>query len=421
MSTSASPRTPRRPFFRLRRTGAAALTLLVATACSATSDRSAEHASVVRDSAGVQIVENTHSTELIAPPVTLSAEPLVVLRGSVDDPLFRVVSVSRTSDGGIALANASSAQLRRYDGNGTLLWSSGASGGGPGEFEQLIWSRVIPGDSLLAYDGGSRRYSLFDPEGGFVRSVQPVSADAQPISARPVGLFDDGTVLVRLPSLDVSTPTNGPLRDTARLMRLSWEGLRGDTIARVPGDERVLQMSAQSINIFTPPFASRFVAAPYGDGSVAIEAPTFELAYRNASGALQRLVRLAGVERATNDGMIDSHIARILNPRMDAAMRASTEEAMRALPRPERLPAAGQLLVDASRRVWVMDFAAPGDTATTWRLFDADGRYLGAVPIPSALTVQEIGTDWLLGVSRDADDVEEVRLYRVIAAGATAP
>ena len=75
------------------------------------------------------------------------------------------------------------------------------------------------------------------------------------------------------------------------------------------------------------------------------------------------------------------------------------------------MPPVGRMLHDARGRLWAMDFLASFDTVATWRVFDLEGRQLGVVRMPAALTVHEIGADWVLGVFRNEDDVEEVRAY----------
>jgi hypothetical protein len=48
-----------------------------------------------------------------------------------------------------------------------------------------------------------------------------------------------------------------------------------------------------------------------------------------------------------------------------------------------------------------------------WSVFDASGRWLGDVALPSRFTPKEIGADYVLGIGRDADDVPHVLMYRI--------
>lgn len=396
-----------RPTFR-------ALLPLVALACAG-GDGDATTA-VVRDSAGIRIVENPGGAprEL----ATLSPEPTLVIGNEADgaEPLFRVLSVRRTSDGGVVLANAGSAQVRRHDAQGALRWTAGGSGGGPGEFEALSWTTVLPGDSVLAYDARARRFSVFDGAGTFTRSFQVAGPGGQPATLRPQGLLRDGTVLVSTSGLGGSggPPPQGVVRDTVRLLRVGLDGTPSDTLARVPGDERSIRVTEQSINILVPPFSPRLVVAA-GDGFAAPWGDGWQLAQWSTDGRLQRLVRVAGGERPVTPADLDAHVSRVTEG-MDAQRRQGVEEGLRALPLPSRMPSVGRMLHDAQGRLWAMDFAASFDTVATWRVFDPDGRQLGVVRTPTALTVHEIGADWVLGVFRNEDDVEEVRAYALQAA-----
>ena len=60
--------------------------------------------------------------------------------------------------------------------------------------------------------------------------------------------------------------------------------------------------------------------------------------------------------------------------------------------------------------VTVRTFEGP----SRWDLFDPEGRWLCTVEMPGSFTPLEIGADHVAGVWRDTDDVEHVRLYRLI-------
>ncbi|MBX3131980.1 MAG: hypothetical protein KF689_01165 [Gemmatimonadaceae bacterium] len=54
--------------------------------------------------------------------------------------------------------------------DGRFLRSLGRAGGGPGEFRGIGSLSVLPGDSLVVFDWGSSRYSIFSPGLDFVTS-----------------------------------------------------------------------------------------------------------------------------------------------------------------------------------------------------------------------------------------------------------
>ena len=51
------------------------------------------------------------------------------------------------------------------------------------------------------------------------------------------------------------------------------------------------------------------------------------------------------------------------------------------------------------------------DTPRRWYILDPEGRAVATVTMPPRLRIEEIGTDYILGVATDGDGVETVRMY----------
>jgi len=92
----------------------------------------------------------------------------------------------------------------------------------------------------------------------------------------------------------------------------------------------------------------------------------------------------------------------------------------------ERLPSFGSMIVDNAGNLWVQryDFRSvffiPGpvrtqtmSVASHWDVIDANGRWITTVDLPARFTPVEIGADYIAGLARDADEVEQVRVYRL--------
>ncbi|MGH9204638.1 MAG: hypothetical protein ACRD2A_25700, partial [Vicinamibacterales bacterium] len=78
-------------------------------------------------------------------------------------------------------------------------------------------------------------------------------------------------------------------------------------------------------------------------------------------------------------------------------------------------PALDERVVDdAERRIWLGSYKRPGDKQQDWWIFTVEGAMVGRVTVPAALTVMDAGTDYVLGVWRDEDGVQTVRLYRLV-------
>ena len=84
------------------------------------------------------------------------------------------------------------------------------------------------------------------------------------------------------------------------------------------------------------------------------------------------------------------------------------------MPFPTHMPAYNSFLVDADGGLWIEEYNRPGDIGPRWTVFDPDGVLLGPVPFPPRFSPRDIGPDYVLGVWRDADDVEHVQLYDLI-------
>ena len=87
-------------------------------------------------------------------------------------------------------------------------------------------------------------------------------------------------------------------------------------------------------------------------------------------------------------------------------------------------PAFLRMLVDGGGNLWLQEralehqlpggtggFQATVDAAMRWSVFSPDGVWLTDVTTPPGFRVFEIGEDYVLGLARDENAVEQVRLY----------
>lgn len=77
-----------------------------------------------------------------------------------------------------------------FDGSGEFERAIGAQGRGPGEFLNVWRARILPGDTLLAYDQGTGAFTAFSADGEHVYTV--------PVPARVTGFIrlSPGTLVV---------------------------------------------------------------------------------------------------------------------------------------------------------------------------------------------------------------------------------
>ena len=166
-------RAPRRLPFAPATVGAivAAMTML---ACDNPGDGAAADAeslarqAVIRDSAGVRIVENPRPPADTRLGWEVGTEPAVsigALEGEEPYLLDRVRGALTLADGRIVVADIGSNELRVFDAWGRYQSTWGGTGDGPGEFENLLGFDRWPGDSLITWFAQGRRLTVFDNRG----------------------------------------------------------------------------------------------------------------------------------------------------------------------------------------------------------------------------------------------------------------
>jgi hypothetical protein len=393
----------------LVRFGVAAVTM---AGCGA-GERAADAGVVIRDSAGITIVENTRAAWSGGEAWRLSAEPLVrigVLDGPEEYQFFQAFSALRLGDGRIVVANRGSSELRFYDAGGRFLFAAGRAGEGPGEFRDLQRVWALPGDSLLALDFMPARLSVFDGSGAFARSFSIRSPDGR--QALIQGPFDDGTLFVTTaPIWDAPDATPGSVRTAVPYLRFDREGALLDTIGQFPSGEAYRRLEAQRVILTGLPFGRTPVREVAGDRLHFGAATTYEIDTYSPDGRLIRRIRLDREPRPVSSADVAAFRAHRLEWAERSGTRASMERFLAEMPYPETMPPYSRLLVDAQENLWVREYQPEWETGSTWRVFDAGGRYLGAEVMPDKLEPYQIGRDFVLGRALDDLDVESIVLY----------
>jgi hypothetical protein len=398
---------------RLHRIGYLPLLACLA-ACGSDSERSARP--LVRDSAGIHIVENSTPRWPEGSGWRLSEEPTLdigVLEGDPAYQLYRVADAVKMSDGRIAVANSGTHEIRFYDAPGRFLASAGREGGGPGEFEGLsrLWTHA---DSLLAYDYRHDRVSIFDTNGVFVRSFNLqflMGAGLFPYAEAP---FADGSFLISARRMSRGDRLQGGLtRDSVLYLRCDPEGVVLDSLGWFPGAEWYVQVDEQSISSSTRIFGRSSDAAAHGDGFYFGSSDSYEIDRYDAAGVLTRVIRKAHANLAVTAQDIDRFIQQELADADDENERIFVRRMFGAMPVPETMPAYQRILTDDDGNLWVEEYRRPGDQQPRWTVFNRDGELLGEVETPPRFRIYQIGTDFVLGRWLDDLDVQHVRLYEL--------
>lgn len=385
----------------------------------------------VRDSAGIRVVENARPLLGAArawrvdpvPAFTIGGDPAAT--DSLNDMLL-VMGVTRLSDGRFAIGVQGASTVRFYDGTGKYLGHAGRKGQGPGEFQQVMGVRAMQGDTLAVTDLGELEY--FAPDGKFVR--QGASRARGDRFVYPAAVLPDGSYLGTQYDRSGPPPAAGRSRSRMPLVHVTRDGAALDTVTWILMPEQQFDGRMPEGRAVAFSTGSAFAA----DARRVFVGATdrFEIHEMDLRGRVVRVIRLPGRPARVNDEAIQAYRnwiqempgedGRPMPPAMKARFAQMLERTVYA----ESFPPFGVLRVDRGGNLWAQRFHyysimyTPGPVRTQtmrvpsqWDVFDPDGRWLCAVDLPARFTPVDIGDDYVAGVGRDADDVEQVRVYRL--------
>jgi hypothetical protein len=110
--------------------------------------------------------------------------------------------------------------------------------------------------------------------------------------------------------------------------------------------------------------------------------------------------------RAMHDASIQRSLAMVPLP-----VRGRASQMAATIPLREQMPTHGDIFADPSGTLWITT-TFPGDPATRLLAVDQNGRTIGSLTLPRNIAVHEVGTDYVLGVYSDEDELPHVVLYR---------
>lgn len=384
-------------------------------------------ATVVRDSAGVEIIEHVGRGNEVWRVADRPALEIGVTEGKPPYQFHNVRGARRLADGTFVIADGGSREIRFFDGAGQFVRAVGRRGGGPGEFEAISRLETFRGDSIVVFDWGQQRATVFDPGGKYVRDLDVRALAGSESRLTVVGSLEDGT-LVSQRSIPVESDPDGYNRGSVEFLLLQPSVSKPISLGIFPGTEsfeRRISPSSGVLHVQRSSLAfARSTRAAAGTDRVYIGSnDTYEVRAYRADGSLERVIRRIDIEpRLADAAMFERYIEEAIRD-SDRAFRSGppptpseTRDRIMALPRVPALPTFADFLVDDVGALWIRDYSMPweSDEPSRWAVFDSDGRLITVVETPATFQVYQIGSDFVLGLTRGELDTERVQLYGLV-------
>lgn len=377
--------------------GFVALALL---ACGEGLIRAAAWDGMVRDSAGIEIVEN-FGTPLWHEGETWRLTEVVrigAVEGAPEYEFGRISGIAVLSDRRLVVADAMAHELRFFSPDGVLERTYGRLGQGPGEFgDGLLYPSVGPGDTLLVFDRANQQAHVIAPDGTWLESFSTL-----PENGHWFGMVYDEPPTGRLVSIQVALrlPEGGLADSMDVLLERDLHGAILDTVARIPTYMTTLKPGAAGSY-----YANMVDITLCNNSLVAGHNYTHRTVWYGSGGGIERIIDfpserppLTEADRAVMMTRWDQLAEQYGLPPDQAEQIKSTvhfEDRYPAYAQFECGPA-GTLLMQRFRPLCELSEEEvsqirynlgrpPG--APVWDVFDRDGRYLGAVDLP--------GTEWV--------------------------
>lgn len=378
----------------------------------------------IRDSAGITIVENAEpqwpsgSAWQVGGLVT----SIGTATGDPEHELYQVLDATRLSDGTVVVGNSRSGEIRFFSEDGAFVRTVGSTGGGPGEFraDALRALSHVAGDTLIAWDIYAQSFSVFAPDGEFVRSFKLDGSQRQHSFA---GIFEDRSVLMHVFDHTYSGPVEDMPEGIARTPMILYRyGLDHRLVSSIEGI-----LYSDRFQARWGPWGMMSTEAPFGRittvnaGGTRVYVATGdrdEIAVYDRSGNIRMLIRRTLAPTYVTPAMIGHDRTRRLEEEeahlAESGVTPRVRRMIAELPYPEVLPSYGRTVLDAELALWVEEFRVNDDDPYEWSVFDDGGIWLGRVSLPEGLEVFEIGTDYILGKMVDDVGVERVEVYELV-------
>jgi hypothetical protein len=386
---------------------------------------------VVRDSAGVQVVENTGGGVWQRGDAWVVDTDLLIgtAEGVAELQFGQIVGIDVGEDGRIYVMDQQAHEVRVFEADGRFVRRMGKAGSGPGELSQAAGPVFVTGDGVAVPDLMNQRVSWYDADGAPAGSHPLPMTDGIPTRWMKAG---DGLIIQQ--AMIMSFPGQAEVEPKNLLLRRQPTGELVDTLLTLPigrtmdfsgGQPRITLFESEPM--WTTDERGRVI---YGDNS------EYRLEVFGSDGSMERVVTRPRSHRTISDAD-QAEFRRIMDDMWNRAGMPPQQRQLMigAISFARYYPAFANLLGGPDGSLWVQSVQTPetiqslGGTfdmqdfgGPDWDVFDPDGRFLGVVTMPARFTPMLFDGDRIYGVQRDDMDVQYVaRLTLRPASGAPDP
>ena len=351
------------------------------------------------------------------PEWTIGAEPTVTIGGesSRETELDHVSGAWRLSGDRLAVVNAGTNDIRVFDSYGKFVRAFGRTGDGPGEFRQISWTGYA-GDTAFIYDVEHKRVStvLLDSSPRLLKTLTILTDVDSTQDGFVAGRLADGRWLIHgMSLLNQFLPGVHRLRGYAGVLgaegtgKVEWLGEAPDIALFVydpSGNQKTVNVEPAA---FAPVFNTVVSGSVIWFGDMAADS----LARVDVKTGSKEIIRLPDPAAPLPGQLVDSARDEALASVRDSLARALTKEKYRGPNLPSHLPAWEDLVAGPDGELWVQLPAARSGEKVRYVVLSSRGVPIARVVVPSGFRVWDAGKDYVVGVHRDEDGVETVRLY----------
>lgn len=329
-------------------------------------------------------------------------------------PLHRVRRAAFLSGGEIVIADGGNTRVLIVSPAGVLLRSFGKSGSGPGDF-QMLWDLAVIRDTILTYDTGLQRVSLWKPSGDF---IQASSLAIDPGRMFTLRTFVSPSEFIITGRANRFSGLRGLYTDTVAIVKLDARTGVSSTLGRRAWEQQYFYPEAHGSQTYSTPFLGQALLAATTGRLLTVPLAGAEVEIARPDGSPGTTLPLPVSRRPFDRTLIDSYRDSMIRLNRRAGAGPANEARLRDMfgpdfPLPMHRPVI-ELISVVGKEVWLRAFPT-GRATTTWYVVDAEHeRLAGQLELPAGWRVLGGNERSVLVLQRDELDVESLVVFDVI-------